>query len=621
MKSFNLIFSKLKIPKFILSFIASLKSIIDNKAFVFSIFSLFIKTILLLILTSSDTGSNINIKTIFYSVPPLLVYLSFFVIFLSFSYLFKGKGHLISLFVLNIILTIIVISDVLYFRANSSFLSLHLFSYTSNLENLSGSIFSLFRLIDSLFLIDIIILGIYLSKKSKLYTTFKRNIYKFLILLILPLIYLGYSHVKVDNFKQSFLNQTLFENSWSQNQTMSNLTPIGYHLFDIYNYLIDLKPYNLSDTDKKDLNTFFEIKKEYSNQNKYKGMFKGKNLIILQVESLENFVIGKSINGQEITPNINKLLNNSIYFNNFLEQTKEGTTSDAEFMCNTSILPVNRGSTFFRFSSNTYKASLPNLMKEEGYSTIAVHPDKGSYWNWLSSLKSIGFDKCVDSSSLKIDDTVGLGLSDKSFLPQFANIIEKQPKPFYSFGITLTSHTPYNLPDNKITLNLPSSLKNTVMGSYLESINYTDSAIGDFINILDKKGILENSVLVVYGDHEGVHKYFSDDIQALSLDPWMKNNNYKVPFIIYSKNIEAEKISTAGGQIDILPTISYLMDINSDKYKYTIGRNLLNTNLNYTYSPSGKMHQYKMPSKIKSILEQAPEYSDMIIRSNYFRKE
>lgn len=621
MKTFKNSLLNYKFIKMIFKFIIHIKNIFNNKAFTFSFIALLFKTLLFIFIISSSTATKINIKTVFYSVPPILVYFSFILIFLSFSYIFEGKYHLLCLFILNIILTIIILGDVIYYRANSSFLSLHLLKYTSNLENLSDSIFSMFRWIDILFFIDTVMFAAYIFKIKASYIEFKRSFSKFLILLLIPSVYLGYAHIKVDILGKSFLNQTLFVNSWSQNQTMSNLTPLGYHMFDIYNYFIDTKPYKLSEEEKENLNLFLKTKNETHPDNKYKGIFKGKNLIILQVESLENFVISKTINEQEITPNINKLLENSIYFNNFLEQTNEGTTSDAEFMCNTSILPVKRGSTFFRFPSNTYRHSLPNIMKENGYSTLAVHPDHGSYWNWLPALKSIGFDKCIDSTNLKLDDTIGLGLSDKSFLPQLVDIIEKEPKPFYTFSITLTSHTPYNIPRDKVSINLPNNLKETEMGSYFEAINYTDSSIGEFLKLLDDKKLLDDSVIVIYGDHEGVHKYFSDEINSLDVEPWMKNNNFKVPFIIYSKDLKPESLPTAGGEIDILPTVAYLMGIDSNKCTYTMGRNLLNTNLNYTYDPSGKLYNYKMPYSITSILEKAPEYSDIIIRSNYFRKE
>lgn len=83
---------------------------------------------------------------------------------------------------------------------------------------------------------------------------------------------------------------------------------------DCYTVYKDSKPYKLTDQDKADINELFEIKKENLPDNEYLGMAKGKNLIYIQVESLENFVIGKTVNGKEITPNLNKLVQKSLYF-------------------------------------------------------------------------------------------------------------------------------------------------------------------------------------------------------------------------------------------------------------------------------------------------------------------
>ncbi|MEF9951391.1 MAG: LTA synthase family protein [Clostridium sp.] len=520
-------------------------------------------------------------------------------------------------------MTLIILGDLLYYRANSSFLSMHLINYTSNLDNLGSSIYTLFRWIDIYFLIIDIVYLVYLVKISKNYRTFKGSLISFILVFLTGFSYLFYAHIKIDKLDRGFYNQTIFVNSWAQNQTMSNLTPIGFHVFDAYNYIKDLKSYKLTNEEKSSVEYFFKAKGETLPDNKYKGMFKGKNLIILQVESLENFVIGQKVGNTEITPNINKLLNNSIYFDNFIEQTHLGTTSDAEFMTNTSIFPVRRGSTFFRFPSNTYKSSLPNLMESLGYSTLAIHPDRGSYWNWMPSLTSIGFDKCIDSTSLDSSEMIGLGISDKSFLKQLTPILKEQKQPFYSFAVTLTSHTPFSIPKENVTIEIPDYLKGKLLGSYIESINYTDNAVGEFIKDLETSNLLDNSVVVIYGDHEGPHKYFKDDFTSVNkLDPFMVNNNQEVPFIIYSKGLKGEKVSTLSGQIDILPTLAYLFGVNSNEYtNSTFGRNILNTNYSFTYNFKGDIINETLPNNLMKVYSKSVYYSDILVRSNYFNKE
>ncbi|WP_315114411.1 LTA synthase family protein [uncultured Clostridium sp.] len=492
---------------------------------------------------------------------------------------------------------------------------------TANLENLSGSIFAMFRFIDILFILDIFFLLFISIKNLEKYKGFKRNIPSFVLLFFIPILYLIYAHYKVDILNKGYPNQMLFKRSWTQNQTMASLTPIGYHLFDFYNYHKDSKPYIMSTAEKEEVNNWINKKAEPLPNNKYKGILKDKNLILLQVESLENFVINLKIEGEEITPNLNNLLSNSLYFNNFYEQTHNGTTSDGELLANTSLYPLRIGSTFFRYPNNTYINSLPNIMERLGYKTLAVHPDKGSYWNWLNSLKSIGFDECYDASYFNMDEVIGLGLSDKSFLNQLIPLLKNQPEPFYSFSITLTSHSPFYMPEEHRKLNLPKSLDESRLGKYFQSIAYTDSQIGSFINSLEKIGLLDNSVLVIYGDHEGVHKFFSDEIED-TMDLYkLENNDLKVPFIIYSKDLNGEEISTIGGQVDMLPTLAYLMGAEKEDYMYTsFGRNLLNTNKNYVITSRGKYIGDDISEEDKLFYIKGLDYSDKIIRSNFFKE-
>lgn len=599
------------------------KSLKKNKLLRYSLLAISLKTLLFLFLISSDTATTVNFKTIFFSAPPILAYLSFFMLALAPAFLFTGKVHKWSFSVINLLITILYIGDIWYFRSNRSFLNYHMLQYSSNLDNLGSSIMAMFRWVDLLFLLDLIVIIILTLKSDLKIKSYKTQFICFLIMIFIPSSYLFYAHIKVDKLGKAYPNQYLFRVTWAQNQTMSCLTPIGYHIFDYFEFKEQSKQYVFNNEELDYVNTWFSNKKETLPDNEYKDMFKGKNLIILQVESLENFVIGQSINGKEITPTLNKLLENSLYFNNFHEQTHNGTTSDAELLTNTSLFPVRSGSTFFRFPNNTYKSSLPILMKDMGYNTLAAHPDKGSYWNWMSALKSIGFEKCLDSANFEIDEIIGLGLSDRSYLKQLSTYIKNQPQPFYNFSITLTNHTPFNMPKEFIDIDTSGPLKDTKIGKSIEAVHYTDKQIGMFLNELDTSGILDNSVVVIYGDHEGVHKFFADEIATINdNETWYKNNDLKVPLIIYSKGMEGKTIDTIGGQVDILPTLSYLFGVDSSKYdNSTLGRNLLNTNKSFAVLSTRKIISTGLSEEEQQYMIDSLDLSDKLIRSNYFRKE
>lgn len=604
-------------------FPAVFKSLKEHKLLRYSLIAISLKTLLFLFLISSDTATTVNFKTIFFSAPPILAYLSFFILALSPAFLFTGNVHKWSFSFINLLVTILYVGDIWYFRSNRSFLNYHMLQYSSNLDNLGSSIIAMFRWVDLLFLLDLIFIIILTIKSQLKIKSYKNQLICFLLMVLIPSSYLFYAHIKIDKFEKAYPNQYLFRTTWAQNQTMSSLTPIGYHIFDYFEFKKESKPYVFNEEELNYIDSWFDNKKETLPDNEYKDLFKGKNLIILQVESLENFVIGQRINGMEITPSLNKLLENSLYFNNFYEQTHNGTTSDAELMTNTSLFPVRSGSTFFRFPNNTYKSSLPVLMKDMGYNTLAAHPDKGSYWNWMSALKSIGFETCLDSANFEMDEIIGLGLSDGSYLNQLSSYIKKQSQPFYTFSITLTSHTPFNMPSDIIDIDTSGNLKDTKIGKFIESIHYTDKQIGLFLKELDSSGLLDNSVVVIYGDHEGVHKFFADEVSAIKdSETWYKVNNLKVPLIIYSKDLQGKTIDTIGGQVDILPTLSYLFGVDKSKYEdSTLGRNLLNTNKSFAILSTRKVISVGLSEDEENHMLESLDLSDKLIRANYFKKE
>lgn len=588
--------------------------------FIYSLISLFFKTVLFIIVLPSPSSSKLDPVHAYTSAPPFLIYIFFIIIFLSFSFLFKNRAHMWYLILINLLLSILLICDLWYYRGFSDVLTPYLLKESGNLDNLYSSVLSMGRFIDIFFIADVILMLTLALIKREIYSNFNRNAAACMILLGLSISYICYDHLRVDVYKKGITRSMLFRRSWSLVQTISNLGPFGYHLYNAYSFIKDSKPYTISNNEAYKIDDWFERKQENLPDNSYKGLFKGKNLLIVQIESLEKFIINQRVNNQEITPNINKLLKNGIYFTNYNEQVYNGTSSDADFLTNTSLYPIRSGSTFFRFPYNSYN-SLPKMLKAMGYYTTAIHPEKGSYWNWLPALKNIGFDRCIDSTCYNIDEFIGLGISDGSYLMQVEPIIGNMKQPFYTFMVTLTSHGPFKLPQKYKTLKLEKNLNSTKLGAYFQALHYTDKQIGNFISRLNKDGLLENTVIVLYGDHCGIHKFYQDEVNKIKpSETWWMDNHRNIPLIIYSKGMKPEIKEVIGGQIDLLPTIAYLMGVNPVEYNKTaLGRNLLNTKRSFAVWSNktyiGKATTYKNDA-IEGIT-----ISDEIIRSNYFKNK
>lgn len=551
--------------------------------------------------------------------PFINYYYAFILVILSFSLLFKGKGRVIYLFIIDIIATALILLDLGYFRGFLTMPSALLLTQTANLDNMGGTISSMFSSTDFLLIIDFIILGLFVFFTRKSYSRVKRRApISFLLIFISSIVFLAYVPFNLHILKNEDVKNGYIFSNYDPTNTARYFSPIGYHIFDIYNVYKDSMPYELTEEDTTKINEFFE-QKENLPDNEYAGMLEGKNLLVIQVESLESFIIDKEVNGQKITPVLNELVNTGLYFPNIYEQVNEGTSSDSDLMINTSMFPLRRGSTFFRYPSAKYN-SLPNLLEEMNYDTIAIHPDKGSFWNYVNGLKGIGFNKFVDYYSFNVDEEIGLGISDESYFKQVVPMLKELQEPFYAFTVTLTSHGPFDLPEEKRVLNLEDELDKNELGGYFESIKYTDTQIGKFLEQLDAEGLLDNTVVVIEGDHTGVHKYYNSSIEKLSNkeDWYLDNGNHTVPFIIWSKDIqEGKTFDTIGGQVDIMPTLLYLIGVDNDKYLNTaLGRNLLNTNKSFAVLTNLDVVGENLTDEEKELYKSIVELSDKMIRAD-----
>lgn len=599
-----------------------IKELFKDKLFFIVLLLILGKSILFIGLIGTESANTFDFGKGFVSDPAIILILSFNMVLMSITFLFKGRGHLWALIVIDIIITVCIVGDLWYYRGFTEFLNFFLLSETTNLDNLGSTIKTMTRPIDVIFLIDIIILIIYAITNRELYRGVKRSISLFLITLVVSSGYIYYFHYKVDDQRRCFSGEAAFNQRWAPTQTMSSLGTIGYHYFDGYRYLKNSKKYELTAKDKNDINNWYKNNQENLPDNEYSGMFKGKNLLIIQWESLENIVVNEKYEGQEITPNLNKLLKNSYYFSNYHENVNTGTSSDADLMTNTGVYPVRDGATFFRYPENKYKHSLPKMMESMGYSTYVYHPDKALYWNWRPALQSIGFQNCYDSSCYNIKETIGLGIADKNYFSEIIPMIEKEKQPFYTFVVTLSSHAPYELPKKDKYLNFDSKFNDTVLGKYFQALNYTDSALGDFMNKLSEKGLLDNTMVVIYGDHTSVHKYYADKVASIRpQESWWKNEDKEIPLLVYNPSIQGKTFDVQGGQIDLMPTVSYLMGISKDKYENSaLGKVLFNTNKNYTILNSLNMCG-KYTDNEKNHATDGIYLSDKMVRSDYFKNK
>ncbi|MEK3981826.1 LTA synthase family protein [Paenibacillus sp. FSL K6-3166] len=321
---------------------------------------------------------------------------------------------------------------------------------------------------------------------------------------------------------------------------------------------------------------------------KYWAAAQGKNLIVVQMESFQNFLLGLSIDGQEVTPNLNKLIASEHYFNNFYTNAGQGTTSDAEFVVNTSLyVPHHEVATSSNYMTKELP-SLPKLMKANGYNTATFHTNSVEFWNRKTLYKVLGFDKYYDQSFYGDDDHIAFGSSDEVLFAKTVPELSKmdaEDNPFYAMVISMSAHHPYKMPESKYKMTLPKRYEGTLVGNYILAQNYADYAMGQFLDELKSSGLWEDSVIVFYGDHQGVSLYSLDGNEKSLMEEMVGHeygytDMFNVPFIVHAPDLDQPTVYTqTGGQIDILPTVANLLGI-SMKDQLHFGEDLMNQQTN-----------------------------------------
>lgn len=317
---------------------------------------------------------------------------------------------------------------------------------------------------------------------------------------------------------------------------------------------------------------------------KLTGIGKNKNLIVLQVEALQNFVINLNYNNQEITPNLNRLMNDksSVYYDKYYQLIGRGNTSDAEFVSHNSLHPSLEEPSYTKYENNTFYG-LPWLLRDQGYTAWAMHGYKKEFWNREKAYVNQGFQRFISEEDYKFEKTIGFGIRDEDFFKQNIEYLKEldsiDNNPFYAFIITLTSHSPFNIPEEYQMLKIKPEHEGTILGNYLQSIHYADKEIGKFIEELKNEGLYEDTVIAVYGDHFAIQ---SGDNEVDNMMTELLGYKYdydsmmNIPLIIHVPGGEIhETISTVGSPMDFYPTILNIMGYKNEK-GLMLGRDLTN---------------------------------------------
>lgn len=547
------------------------------------------------------------------AIKPIIADIGIVVLVGSFSYLFKGKKRYTYLLIASIFFTAICMINSIYYTFYTSFASASMLSLTQFIAPVSDAVVeNVLQLKDLLYLIPFaffIFTYHRLLKKGKFkrYTKTERKtnwLHTFIAGVVILVVF---------TVTLSGLEIGRFVKQWNREYIVMRF---GIYLYQGNDVVKSLQPKISAmfgyDNAKKEFDEYFKDKsdtRDYTNE--YTGILEGKNVIVIHAESFQDVALNRTFNGQEVTPNMNKLIKEGLFFSNFYSQVSVGTSSDTELTFNTSLMPTQNGTAFVSYFDRTYNGT-PKFMKEKGYYTFSMHANNADFWNRRAMHESLGYDKFYSKETYKTEgeEMIGLGLSDKSFFKQSVEKLKKIKQDhdkFYGIAISLSNHTPFSdvtkYGEFKVTMNEEVTnedgttttvehpyLEGTKLGNYFKSVHYADAALGEFFQELDEAGLLDNTVVMLYGDHDARlpkadyvkmlnYDMTTDSVKSKDNPTYQEFNSYhyelnrKVPLLIWTKDdtIKAKEVTDIMGMYDVQPTISNMLGFYN---KYSLGHDI-----------------------------------------------
>lgn len=588
---------------------------------------------LVFVLVSLMNSTLLRFLTVknFTAVKPIIADLGCLLIIGGLGYFFKKKHRFKYYFTISMIITILCVINSMYYTNYYSFASVSLLATSLQVVDVGDAVVqNVMELKDFSYvwqIVAMIFMGLYLKKKEGRPKKELRNgrvkAYNTIIVGIVAIFLFTTTLTKAEISK--------FTKQWNREALLMSFGLYVYQTNDIVTSIkTKLSPLFGYDEAAKKYREFYEEKwKETKETNEYTDIFKGMNIITIHAESIQNYTLSTSFNGEDLTPNLKRLSEEGLYFSNFYAQESVGTSSDTEFTLLTSLLPSSSGTVAISYWDREYPTFIKQL-KNMNYYTFSMHANNGTMWNRNVIHPRYGYNKFFNyTNDYVIDETLGLGLSDSSFfrqsIPKIKQVSENNTN-FYGNLIMLTNHTPFVAADTVdydvdykyetidettgeiVTVSAP-YMEETTLGNYLKTVHYADQTIGEFIDGLDKEGLLENTVIVIYGDHDSKLKKSEyrrlynydpytdslldkDDENYKEVDYYSYELNRKVPLIIWTKNKKFNtEIKEVMGMYDVGPTLGNMFGFEN---KYSLGHDIFSTTDNIVVFPNGNWVTDKM---------------------------
>ena len=543
-------------------------SLHKRKISLFAFFLMTVFTVTLKTYFSYYVDFSLGVKGLVQNLILLMNPYSLIALILSIFLFFKGKKAYWFIFIGGFLLTFLLYANVVYFRFFSDFLTFSTLNQASNVQSMGGAVSASFKWYDFVYFLDTIVyLFILIFKRSWLdKRVFSKKFVPVVMAASIALFFLNLAFAETDR-------PELLTRTFDHKYLVKYLGPYNFTVYDGVKTIQNNQQKALASED--DLTRVLNYTKQKNTEpnSEYYGIAKKKNIIKIHLESFQTFLINKKVNGKEVTPFLNKLSTGNDdfrYYPNFFHQTGQGKTSDSEFTMDNSLYGLPQGSAYSLKGDNTYQ-SLPAILdQKEGYTSDVMHGDYKTFWNRDQIYKHFGIDKFYDATYYDMSDenVVNLGLKDKPFFKASAEYQSKMKQPFYSHLITLTNHYPFTLNSEDASIDKPNTGDSTVDG-YIQTAHYLDQALEQYINDLKAKGLYDDSVIMIYGDHYGISENHNNAMEKLlgeQITPAKFTDLNRTGFWLKIPGKNGTVDETYAGQMDVMPTILHLVGIDSKNY-------------------------------------------------------
>ncbi|PYZ91625.1 hypothetical protein CR194_18505 [Salipaludibacillus keqinensis] len=546
-----------------------MKFLYQHRFMLFCLGVLWLKTYIVSTLTFQLTMNQV-LEAIVFAVNPL----AFLLVIFSLGLLLKAKYQRPYYFIVSLILTVVLYSNAVYYREFSDIITLPMLVMSGNAGDLSTSVFELITWYDVFFFVDLFIIGYIMVKKPEFFTVnkapFRNSKSKYAIIAVVAATIVFAGQIDTTDHRT---------HSFNRDHAIKSLGVYNFYIYDAFIHMTTNSQTVFAD--REDWETIqAHIDKYAAEPNpQFTGAAEDMNVVMVSLESVESFVINETVNGEEITPFLNELIEDSFYFENIYDQAGQGKTSDAEFMMSNSLYPLGRGAVFHTHDENIY-TPLPRALKETGYHTTSFHANVDTFYNRNVMYPHLGFKDHYELDDYEITDenSVGWGLKDIDFVKQSMEYIREIPEPFYATMLTLTNHFPYEL-DPEDHYIKPYDSESDIVNRYFPTVRYTDEAMRILFDEMKEAGLYENTMFVLYGDHYGIAESHYEDLSdylgyEVTDDESVKLD--RVPVIIHIPGMEEEAkiFDTVGGHIDVMPTLINLLGLPEENH-VMFGRDLL----------------------------------------------